>query len=340
MRIRARAVHVIVGARYSLLQLVPARWTSAKRRHNKRRGGRHGAQGDRTRYTGSSASEFEKLTVSRRVNLKAIQLKTLLFDKALKRRTDEKIMATQGDASAALRIAVSAEGATEARGSASKAAASAVHPGARRLEAGNAFSHTACDTLSLLGAGGVPPVAADAEALPGRSSAAQWVQPDILSGTMMKQGETSQGFKKRFFSCTKGTGEVKYYDTVHKLLKIPKGTISLCAVEHIVADRGSGRVRYDRRRILLCTPMRTWVLRAERSEEAQEWVRVFEIESGVRASEHLPSGAKGAAAARAVSSDAEGGSKPVTDPPRQQTLPPLYALNGGNDAAPSAPSVC
>ena len=174
----------------------------------------------------------------------------------------------------------------------------------------------------------------------GRSSAS-WTQSAITSGIMMKQGEATTTFKKRFFSCAKGSGEVQYFDAVRKLFKIPKGSILLRTVEHIVADRGSGHVRYDRRRIMLYTPTRTWVLRADRSEEAQEWVRVFEAESGVIASEHPPGGAKGAAAARAVSSDADvvEARRSVVDPTRVHTPPPLYPLVFHGDVAVSAPPV-
>ena len=110
----------------------------------------------------------------------------------------------------------------------------------------------------------------------------QWARAapgTIHNGFLLKQGEAAvDAFKKRFFSCAKGSGELKYFSD-H--MKIKKGTIALREVTHIVA------VSTTPLDLILITPSRKWALRGTSLSETDEWLDLFEVESGTFAYESM-----------------------------------------------------
>ena len=105
-----------------------------------------------------------------------------------------------------------------------------------------------------------------------------WTQPAVKKGFMEKQGETATSkFKRRAFSCVKGSSVCKYYsDKLHIL----KGQITLDGGEvSLVSLSGVN--------ISLHTTARIWNFIAESVEEASEWSRVFQAESGAAISKAL-----------------------------------------------------
>ena len=101
----------------------------------------------------------------------------------------------------------------------------------------------------------------------------------IHNGYLLKQGEAAvDAYKKRYFSCAKDSGELKYFSDV---MKVKKGTIALRDVTHIVA------VTTTPLDLVLVTPSRKWVLRGVSLSETNEWLDLFEAESGVFAYESV-----------------------------------------------------
>ena len=99
----------------------------------------------------------------------------------------------------------------------------------------------------------------------------------VHSGMMLKQGDAAtSAYKKRFFSCVKGSAALAYFSD-H--MKIKKGTIALQSLTHIVA------VSTTPLDLVLITPSRTWALRGLSEDDATEWLDLIEQESGVFAYE-------------------------------------------------------